>query len=649
MALNQEMMRRRGELPPSEQDLLDIFQTTPRRIIEEKDLFVRFCEAFIYISHRTGEGAGAKAPIKFNNTQHCVINSYFDQKAMGVPVRTLGLKGRQQGFSTVVEVIAFMDTLCKGGQNVLIATEHKEKSGYNIYEMFHLMLTRFPIALPTAHVQDGQRIQFDDTMGRGMLNVSGEITSTSYTYRFIHLSEAAFFQSLNTFLNMLLQTVLNTDKSTCVFLETTANRFGDEFHDRWVRAEEGKSSYQALFIPWFVHEEYKMSFLDEVERTEFDTSLGQPENMDRYGDEIKLLSTPVYPVKIDDETTIECKITLEQLKWRRDMIDNSCGGSILEFHRQYPTTSEEAFISAGINVLDTSSLAWYRQYIQNGIRAGAGFSDHDILQFHDQDQSAIIIPIVREAIPDYRQSDKFRLEDTMQGVITVYEPYHPYKEYIMGSDHAEGLESGDFSCAYIVSRNPRRIVAKIRGYDGRRLDPEEFASQMFAMYRMYDPWVCPENNKDGGTVIALMRQWGCNKFISESIITKKSTGGSQSRFGWMNNQATKKQGVALLQKAIREKEWKIPDMMLIEECQTLIYKNGKVQAARKGERRPPGSSALGYYDDAVFAFVGCLLADQALPPARTQEGVREDEDRMNAFYEEPALKPGETPHSKGWA
>ena len=43
----------------------------------------------------------------------------------------------------------------------------------------------------------------------------------------------------------------------------------------------------------------------------------------------------------------------------------------------------------------------------------------------------------------------------------------------------------------------------------------------------------------------------------------------------MNNQATKKQGVALLQKAIREKEWKIPDMMLIEECQTLIYKNGK--------------------------------------------------------------------------
>ena len=367
------MLRRQGELPPSEQDLLDIFKATPRRIIEEKDLFVRFCEAFIYITHRTGEGAGAKAPILFNNTQHCVINSYFDQKAKGVPVRTLGLKGRQQGFSTVVEVIAFMDTICKGGQNTLIATEQKDKSGYNIYEMFHLMLTRFPISLPTAHVQDGKRIQFDESMGRSMLNVSGENAQTSYTYKFIHLSEAAFFHSLNQFLNMLLQTVLNTDKNTCVFLETTANRFGDEFHDRWVRAEEGKSGYHALFIPWFVHEEYTIDFIDDAERAEFEQSLGKPDSMDRYGDEVKLLATPTYNVKIDDNTTIECGINREQLKWRRDMIDDSCGGSILEFYRQYPTTSEEAFISAGVNVLDTSALSYYRQYIQNGLRAGAGF------------------------------------------------------------------------------------------------------------------------------------------------------------------------------------------------------------------------------------------------------------------------------------
>ena len=632
MAFNLEEMRRKGELPIQKKELLNIFKTQPRRIIEDKELFVKFCEAFVYISHREGVGIDAKAPIKFNLAQHTILNVYFDMKKAGLPVRCIGLKGRQMGFSTCVEIIGFVDTICKGGQNMIIATEDKSKSGYNIYEMFYLMLSKFPLPLPTSHVQDGERIQFGDAMGRGMINISGETDSTSYTYKFIHLSEAAFFNGLNKFLNMLLQTVLNTDKETCVFLETTANRFGDEFHDRWQRATEGKSRYKALFIPWFVYEGYQMPFIDDKERADFEKSMGTPEMIDLYGEETRLLSTPAYEVKVSETETVNCTVTLEHLKWRRVTISDECGGSISEFHRQYPTTAEEAFITANINPIDPRALAEYRQSIINGLKIGQ------------------IKPVVYEFVPKESEIGGFQIVETSQGVVTIWEAFNPYAEYLMASDHAQGLDSGDYSVAYLVSRNPKRIVAKIRGFDGRRLDHDEMAYQMYGLFHRYESWVCPENNADGGTVINILRRMGCNKLVNESLITGKKS----VRYGWMNtggNEGTRKRGFALLQKAIRDKEWHIPDMMLIDEMRTLIYNNGKIEAVRKGEPRPPGSTALGYFDDCVLAFIGCLLADDALPPARPPRMQFEEEQREREamFYQQSMEDPHATPFSRGWA
>ena len=648
IALDMEEQRRAGTLPIQKRELLEIFTTTPRRLIEEKQLFVKFCEAFIFIAHRTGEGSEALRPIVFNNAQHCVLNAYFDRKQAGLPVRVVGLKGRQMGFSTAVEIIGFLDTICKGGQNMLVATEHKEKSGYNIYEMFYRILANFPVKLPTAHIQDGKRIQFGETLGRGMLNISGETTSTSYTYKFIHLSEAAFFQSLNTFLNMLLQTVLNIDKNTSVFLETTANRFGDEFHDRWTKAEEGKSGYTALFIPWFVHEEYEIGFKDEAELEQFKNTMNQPEMIDRYGDEVKLLSTPTYEVKYTDTHKVDIGITYEKLKWRRLTIDDNCNGSILEFNRQYPTSAEEAFINANINVIDPQSLVYYRKSILEAIERGRTAAPDEESEL----QERRINWTVNEFIPDERSLSKQKLIETRQGVITIYQEYHPYKEYIMGSDHAQGLDSGDFSVAYIVSRNPKEVVAKIRGYDGRRLDAEQFAYQMFGMYKRYDSWICPENNNAG--VIPYLMTWGCNKFMNETDINRITSSGGKGigsgRVGWMSNEATKKAGVTFLQETLRKREWHIPDMQLIDELRTLVYNNGKVQAARKGERRPPGSTAIGFYDDCVFAFIGCLLADRALPPARSPSMIQDDFMQQQMMVgNEQILRPGESVYSRGWA
>ena len=171
---------------------------------------------------------------------------------------------------------------------------------------------------------------------------------------------------------------------------------------------------------------------------------------------------------------------------------------------------------------------------------------------------------------------------------------------------------------------------------------------MMAMYKRYDTWVCPENNNPAP--IVAMDHMGCNKWVMESLITGKNS----DRKGWRStggDAGTRKLAEMLLKEAIRKKTWIIPDMMLIDECRTLVYNKGKMQAARKGERRPPGSSPMGFYDDCVFAFCGGLIADAKLPEARDPRAIQDDfmNQQMLDVANQPALQPGESVYSKNWA
>ena len=554
-----------------------------------------------------------------------ILNAVFNARDLNRPFRGVFLKGRQQGCSTGVSATGYMHMMTHKGANLLIATEEKQASGKNIYNMYRLYKEKFPLQYPLRSDINNELIEFGEEMNNGLIRVSGERKVVSFTYKFIHLSEAAKFQDLDFFMDEMLETVPMHLMDTSVFVESTAESYGDQFHELWQVAEKSEDSgmgWQAIFIPWFVHEEYEIPFESGQEEERFKSSLHTTKES-RYGDEVSLLDIEPIEIPTLNGEVKHVGITLENLKWRRGKIE-LMKFELARFHRQYPCTAEEAFLTSVLNVLDRDALNWYTKERIHAIDEDSGKKVGEpifIGEFQEHDEL----------------SNTFDLEENrLHGIVTIFEDPRQYREYIIGVDLAEGLESGDFSCAVVVCRLPMRVVARLRGFDGRRLDPHEFARQLLALGDHYNTaMICPENNKDGGGVAKLLFEWGYPKLTPESLITGNP---SRNRYGWNNNGSTKKRMVNELQRAIREMSIDIRDELIIEEGKHLIYKSGQsargsnVQAAKKGMRRKPGSIQTGYYDDTIFALGSALLLESCLDAPKTPKAL-ENEEKMRRHRE----------------
>ena len=216
---------------------------------------------------------------------------------------------------------------------------------------------------------------------------------------------------------MLYQTVPD-NPDTFICLETTANRYGDDFHTEWERASEGKSDFCALFVPWYYHEEYSSPFADENERELFKNHLSDSSDS-VYGNEWYMMD--VYP-----------ELTMENMKWRRASIRNRCQGSMVEFNRQYPCSPEDAFHKGTNTIFDMS-------YLQKALR------------------QYVFEPVNRGMITEEPAGLQFK--DDPEGITQIFYPPEPHTEYVMGSDHAEGLDGRDYSAAIVLQRLPLRMVA----------------------------------------------------------------------------------------------------------------------------------------------------------------------------------------------
>jgi len=510
-----------------------------------------------------------------NETQMRIYREIFRQQEEGKPVRILELKGRQQGSSTGIGAYNFLRTICEPGTNSLIITEEKGGSASNIFSMYRRFHQYLPLPVSTESAREGHLLKLAPPVG-SQIKVEGEKNVTSYTFQMVHLSEAAFFTNLSKTLAMLFQTVPD-DPSTLIILETTANMAGDDFAIEWTRAQEGKSDFSALFIPWYVHNEYKTPFKTEASMKRFEDSVGTAAN-DMYGDERGLFEQ--YP-----------EMSLESLNWRRSAIRNRTQGSISEFMRQYPATAEEAFQASNNSIFDMGVLSrWLEKTVPAGHR---GYF------------------VSRNGEPHF--------EEDNAGIVHIWEEPHLYLEYVAGSDHAEGLDSGDYSCCLIFKRMPLQLVAKIRGFDGRQVPIDEFAEQMWLMSLYYNQaYCCPENNADGGTVAHILR----NEYTYPNLITEEMLGlfaHKTDRVGWRNTSATRRRVVARVQEAIHNEEMIVYDEKLIRECQTFVAVNGRPQAMKKGKGRRIGEPEDGYYDDEVIACGGCLLAHDALPLPKSSQ------------------------------
>jgi len=269
-------------------------------------------------------------PLKLNRVQRYLHEHLQAQLRERGYVRALVLKGRQQGCSTYIEGRFFWRVSHLRGKRAMILT-HMQDATDNLFGMVDRFYEHCPdLVKPHKGKSNSKELSFDALDSSYRASTAGSKgTGRSETVQFFHGSEVAFWPNAAEHQAGALQAVPMADDTEIIF-ETTANGVGEPFHLAWQDAEAGKSDFEAIFLPWYWQEEYRLPVPPDFALDD-DEDNNEVEYKEIYG--------------LDDE----------QMAWRRAKIIEFRGDVSL-FRREYPATAAEAFEESSDESLIKPSL-----------------------------------------------------------------------------------------------------------------------------------------------------------------------------------------------------------------------------------------------------------------------------------------------------
>ena len=256
---------------------------------------------------------GTIEKLHLNKAQSYIHGKLEDQRNSMGRVRALILKGRQQGCSTYVGARFYHKVIHNFGVNAFILT-HLAEATDNLFRMTKRYHDNVPEGMaPTSDVSNARQLYFEGLQsGYKVGTAKSGSTGRSSTVHYFHGSEVAFWDRADEIAAGVMQAISKAD-GTEVILESTANGMGNYFHELWQSAEKGQGEYQAIFVPWFWQDEYRLPVEEKIIKTE---------------DELQYQNN----FGIDDE----------QLLWMRSKLVEFKGDWAL-FNQEYPATSALAF------------------------------------------------------------------------------------------------------------------------------------------------------------------------------------------------------------------------------------------------------------------------------------------------------------------
>ena len=499
-------------------------------------------------------------PFTLNHAQRRVLDLIKQDELEGKPKRYIVLKARQMGLSTLFEGLIYQDTSTHENKNSLIIA-HEEQASTNLFNMSKLYYENTPeVIRPMKKYANGKNLVFENPTAddneklknpglRSKITIAtagaGEV-GRSATYHNIHASEVAFFPDAKTTMLGLLQAVPD-QPNTMVVMESTANGVGDWFHEMWMKATRGENEFTPVFLPWFIQPEYTRPFRSDAEKTMLITQI-ETVTQDNNGN-------PVHTY--EKELMQKFDLTYEQMNWRRYTINNKCQGDEILFMQEYPSTPEEAFISSGRPKFSIKALKKYQTITKE--------------------------PEARGYLIE--KNGKVELLEDPKGYISIWKKPQPSMQYAIGSDVAEGLIEGDYSCA-VVGDDNFDVVAMWHGH----IDPDLFGHELVKLAVYYNQaYLGVESNNHGlTTLMAIKKLEYWNLFFSKSYDKIADT--MTQKLGWTTTARTKPFMIDKLAEFIREHHLGIYSDLIISEGYTYVIEdNGKTNAQ------------VGCHDDTIMA------------------------------------------------
>ena len=237
--------------------------------------------------------------------------------------REIILKARQQGFSTIIAAILFLNTI-NYSRVYTVVLAHDEFTGKKLFEV----VKRFYDNLPDEKKKhlglcNREELFWDDIDSRYVVATAGALEAgRGLTPTYIHGSEVAFWGNAEKLVLGMFEGV--PEGRGAIFLESTANGIGNYYEEEWRKATEQDSAYRPHFFPWFAHGSYRVELADGFVLT---------------SEEIKL--------------KVRFELTDEQIYWCRVKIKTQRK----KFPQEYPATWQEAFLASGRPYFDLDKLA----------------------------------------------------------------------------------------------------------------------------------------------------------------------------------------------------------------------------------------------------------------------------------------------------
>lgn len=249
--------------------------------------------------------------------------------------RNLILKARQKGLSKMIDADQLIDCVRRTTNAVVIS--HERTASQRLFEAVRFYIENLKVK-PTISIDSKSAIHFPKRASSYFIGTAGQKAfGRGDTLQRSHLSEAAFYEDLE----RILAGIEEATEYGQIDIETTPNG-RDAFHDLWQKAKSGRSSYTAIFIPWFIDEEYSIDSMTPAEKS------GLSRNVQR----MFWMTDEEFRADLDDEEKEALRrikdgygldLPMSMMKWRRYKIWDK--GRL--FYQEYPEDDVSCFLSTG--------------------------------------------------------------------------------------------------------------------------------------------------------------------------------------------------------------------------------------------------------------------------------------------------------------
>lgn len=440
------------------------------------------------------------------------------------PLRLVGLKARQLGFSTIMQAFIYvMGFAIPNLRSMVIADE--DDNARHLLSMQHLFWATDPFApFYKTKYQAKNTLHWVETASQVETQTAGnKHAGRSRTVDMLHASEVAFWRDPKKVMSGLLQAIPYQPR-TLIVLESTANGVGNYFNGEWVSAVAGETNFTPLFFPWWMHPEYRASHIGIPHRDL--NPLDEEEKallvLFKEGLRVRDRHFQIPPSEWDDA-----------LMWRRYAIANFCQGDINIFHQEYPSTPEEAFIATGTNVFPIEALT--KVYAPMNGRKGQLVRDGAAVKF----------------------------VESLTGPLTIFKypsPDADYGHYLVGGDATETM-AGDYACGQVINRRTLEQVAIWRG----RITPAHFGEELAKLGIYYNSAIISSENEGPGyaTIGALIQMEYPNLY--QSTMPENLPGRTPDKFGWSSSYKTKSLAIGWTLKLVVDGQLLIHDRATFDE------------------------------------------------------------------------------------